>query len=462
MVASLEAAAAAPEALAGTILGLMLAVGLLVALRRPRSTSSHLWRPSNAHGFLPATVPPPQPRLLRAEELLTRLPELVSDHSVTEAIATLPEVDLPNLLAACATPLEAEMLAEWAALVYAFLGYAYLRGDAVLTLPRTIAVPWHAAAAAVGRAPTLDYVATVLANPAGIATFTGLEDERFFYEHHVRIERAAAPAVGALARASSMRWRLSPTELTRALEGVAIGVKAMAELLPEMAVGCGPEVFHGVIRDCLAGIGGRVEFEGVRDVDGAPYRRTLTGASGAQSAVMPCVDAFLGIGHAGRHELQEWSGDALAHLPPPHRALLLRLRARAPGSTAVVQRTIDRLGSGGGSGGGWPVGAATAKASAEQAEALRAAHGACIEALGAFRKAHMALVRSYIIQPDKAARPGSPTTIVSTPPLLGTGGSELSGFLSGRLLDTVRAGLGRCPVRPPAAAAASCPHALPA
>lgn len=441
---------------------MVLAVGLLAVLRWRRlageqRSSSRLWQPSGAHGFMPATVPPPQPSLSPAEEILAQLPALISEHSVVEAIAALPEVDLPQLLAACADPLEAEMLAERAALVYAFLGYAYLRTDASLTLPRSLAVPWHAAAAAVGRAPTLDYVATVLANPAGVAAFTGLEDERFFYEHHVRIELAAAPAVGALARACSMRWRLSPLELTRALQGIARGVAAMAELLPEMAVGCGPEVFHGIIRQSLAGIDGRVEFEGVRDADGAPYRRTLTGASGAQSAVLPCVDAFLGIGHAGRHELQEWSGDALAHLPPPHRALLLRLRARAPGSTASVQRTIDRLGNCG----AWR-GAAATKANAEQAQALRAAHGACIEALGAFRKAHMALVRSYIIQPDKAARPGSPTTIVSTPPLLGTGGSELSGFLSGRLLDTVRAGLGRCPVRTPASVVATCPHALPA
>ena len=63
--------------------------------------------------------------------------------------------------------------------VYAFLSYAYLRATTPTSsyLPRTLAIPWHAAATIVGRAPSLDYVATVLSNVhapggAGTATFS--------------------------------------------------------------------------------------------------------------------------------------------------------------------------------------------------------------------------------------------------------------------------------------------------
>lgn len=58
-----------------------------------------------------------------------------------------------------------------------------------------------------------------------------------------------------------------------------------------------------------------------------------------------------------------------------------------------------------------------------------------------------ALVRRYIMMPHaKAERDGeesgrgSPASVTAA--LVGTGGSELSGFLTGRLLDTARAALG--------------------
>ena len=85
-----------------------------------------------------------------------------------------------------------------------------------------------------------------------------------------------------------------------------------------------------------------VVFEGVA---GAP-RLKLGGASGAQSAVLPCVDAFLGVEHNGPFEMDEWSvaKGTLAHLPPPHRALLRRLRGLgAPGSAAAVERRLVEL-----------------------------------------------------------------------------------------------------------------------
>ena len=299
-------------------------------------------------------------------------------------------------------------------------------------------MPWHVAAAVVGRAPSLDYVVTVLANAHCAATFTGLDDESFFYQTHVRIERAAAPAVGALVRAareasSGVSAPSTPAELTRCLAEVAEGVRAMAEVMPEMTAGCRPRVFHDAIRQRLAGVPGPVAFEGVR---GQPL--SLTGASGAQSAILPCVDALLGIGHTGPYELREWSVDegGLTHLPPAHRRLLCTLRRHAPASTATIERMLRDLEGG------------AAGPAAAEARALRAAHAACIDALVAFRKAHFALVRAFIVEPsdktpsgdalDDAGR-GSPVSV--TAPLRGTGGSQLGAFLSGRLLDTARASL---------------------
>lgn len=363
---------------------------------------------------------------------------------------SLPEINLNAHCRQCATALDAELLAERCHTVYSYLAFAYLHSHSSShaaaqqqqrRLPRNLAVPWHAAAVAVGRAPSLDYVATVLANGNPTVTFTGLDDERFFYALHVRIEKAAAPAVGALVRAVDAAAKtaapargqsLPPDDLARCLTDIAKGVEAMAALLPEMSAGCAPAAFHAAIRGALSGFNGRVLFEGVGSY-ASPATFQLTGASGAQSAVLPCVDAFMGIGHTGAHEPSGWSVDqgsgGLSHLPPPHRRLLHTLRKLAP--AAHIERTLAALDAAG---------------AEREARALRAAHTACVQALISFRKAHFALVRAYIIKPaklqgfdgDDSGR-DSPTSVAA--PLQGTGGSELGRFLMGRLLDTARASL---------------------
>ena len=421
-----------------------------------RLTSSVLWKPAHTNGFLPTIAPPPTNKLAAAEALLAALPTLIKNGSVRASCNSLPLLDLSALIDACVTPVEAEILAERCMVVYAFLSYAYLRATTPTSsyLPRTLAIPWHAAATIVGRAPSLDYVATVLSNVhapggAGTATFSGLSDESYFYELHARIERAAGPAVGAMAAACACQSeQLSLPALTSALEEIGSGVSAMAALLPRMTDGCDPLAFHSSIRQSLASFSEPIVFEGVYEGGSArALRLKLGGASGAQSAILPCVDAFLGIGHSGKHELDEWSVDkgSLAHLPPPHRELLAKLRVLAPGSASKIERRLEE---------------SKENLSKAADQRLRDAHASCITALTSFRKAHFALVREFIVQPAaseaapetppltrrallKAESPVSPVTVAATTQqLVGTGGSALKGFLSGRLLDTARAALG--------------------
>merc|ERR1719261_1839179 len=72
---------------------------------------------------------------------------------------------------------------------------------------------------------------------------------------------------------------------------------------------------------------------------------------------------------------------------------------------------------------------------------LRAARRECTDALAAFRKAHMALVRAFILAPagfkPGGGEGGGGGGGGGGP--VGTGGSSLLDFLSGRLMDTVRA-----------------------
>ena len=522
------------------------------AASRSRLLQSELWAPTALRGFLrkrgflsrhydPAT----DRRLRHAEDLVLHLPDLVSQPpaAIIAAIETLPTVDLPRLQAACESDEESETLAERVFFLYAFLSYAYLRAreqydaaiaappreaDHPMRLPRVLAVPWHEAATYVDRTPQLDYVVTVQLNiepfdDIGVTPpvcYTSTSDERYFYRLHARIELAAAPAVGGMLRAlahteeekcasvtarsvrpsapypvccyEEERW--SATVLIDALQGVTSGLHAMAALMPRMSEGCSPKVFHAQIRTPLSSFARPVAFDGV---DGTPLLE-LGGASGAQSAILPAVDAFLGISHSGPHELAAWSPSTtpfLRHLPPAHREFIRRLRQAAPGAAQSVRTIMERLRVHGD------------PTAAEHAERLRTSHADCLEALKGFRKAHMALVREFIISPalDSGVRalsakleggpggptggpPGGPTRVAgpeattsvaesqpsaapsaparpASPSLaripssrsaasssagtespvdvrntfVGTGGSHLMSFLSGRLLDTGRA-----------------------
>ena len=222
------------------------------------------------------------------------------------------------------------------------------------------------------------------------ATFTGTADERYFYEMHARIEVAAAPALYAARLGAASAAAGDAAGVARAARAVAAGVRAAADLLPLMVDGCAPAVFHAQIRPYLSSFSRPVLFEGVYKEGGAPTHHELRGASGAQSAVLPIVDAFLGIGHSGPAELPAYAPaereQQLRHMPPAHRRLLRMLQASPPASAAA----LDALETDGG---------AKAVVAPQVAAELRAARRECTDALAAFRKAHMALVRAFILAP---------------------------------------------------------------
>ena len=148
-----------------------------------------------------------------------------------------------------------------------------------------------------------------------------------------------------------------------------------------MRDGCSPAVFYAEIRHLLAGFDRPIAL---RDAAGGVFARvTLRGASGAQSPLLPCIDAFLGIGHAGKDEMPEYAPTAVHHMPLAHRGLLRDLRSAPPAAAGAIRALA----------------AAVRKTDAAAAASLEGAHDACIAALGEFRKAHLALVRSFIVRP---------------------------------------------------------------
>lgn len=412
------------------------------------------------------------PELKQCEALIKELPTLRKRGQEYRDRCDVLCVDLSSRLAELSDE-HAESLAEHVMLVFSFLSYAYLRSSEpeLRVLPASLAKPWKTASRFLGRPMSLDYVATVLANcHAGeasdsesvqvYATFTGSPDERHFYALHARIERAAEPALRAMVRILD-KSSYGASALADAMEQIAGAVRTAAQLLPHMKDGCDPTFFYSELRGLLAGFESPITLRGVAGTTSV----IMHGASGAQSALLPCVDAFLGIGHHGQHELPEYALDRVEHMPVSHRAFLRQLRRSAPASREAIKALV-----------------ANDSTSSPNTSDLLARRSLCLDALAAFRQAHLALVKSFIIRPA-AKNPAdplcpSPTSTVTnmvvlpaeevsssflTAPIIpvpvsltnddtmledvlkasitekslrGTGGSALACFLRGRLEDT--------------------------
>ena len=407
-------------------------------------TVHDIWQPSEDFGFLPtrdgASLDSPDV-LGPAEALLAQVPSILRDSNraaLCRACEALPVAQLGAALR------DSPAAAEQAFVVYAFLAQSYLcRGEETqpptLELCEPIAVPWAAAAEACGRHVSFDYAACVLWNvewtrldepssklapppqPRARWTVTGSKDEAHFYEVHARIELAAAPAVGALLRGMAACDAGEPaermSEMESALRTLADSLSEMAELLPLIPRGCSPAYFYSTMRTYLsAPCDAPVHLRGVGRVV------KLTGASGAQSAIIPCIDCFLGVAHNGHAELPQYRLDGLepgaqpaasggelpyephpvplSHLPSSHKAMLARVRARPPASLAALAAL------------GGPKAADKAdKAAASMAASLHELRDLCLLRLMRWRKAHMGLVRAYIFaQPGLQPLPNAPAS----------------------------------------------------
>ena len=379
-------------------------------LRRERVGMSVglLW-PANS--LLPAT--PPRAghfeELEAAEELLASLPALRKTPSAYRR--KIRDLVPAKLRLHERAPEEAEELAERAALVCAFLAYAYLRAGAaeLSELPKSLAAPWAEASAFLDRAVSLDYVSTVLSNCTVVesadddepavrvdATFTGSDDERHFYAIHARVETAAAPAVRAITRELDAVEAATSTGATR--EDAAA---ALADVLREAARSVrrgaaaaadarrrSPQYFYGELRSQLAGFDAPVTSRGGRRAEGdsprASARSRRSRASTPSSASATPAPRAPGV---------------FAHRRPPHAD-----RPPPPPPPPAPRR------AGGARRGGRSRRPPTATPACARARRVR-------RAVAEFRRAHLALATSFIIRPAmRAAKPAeapSPSSILT-------------------------------------------------
>ncbi len=334
---------------------------------------------------------------LRAfDRLGSELPDRLADGSFRDAVDALSTP--PKRTYDVLTDREARRLC----LLSGFFASAYVHeidAEPVDRLPESVAVPLVETSRRFGRKPILSYDVLCLHNwrrrePNGeltdptnleaIQQFTTLDDERWFVVIHVAIEARAGQALRACALAQRAVREDEPDTLRGALETIVDSIEAQTDIMRRMTERNEPEAFATKYRPYYEGFDD-VVYEGVADFDGEA--RTFRGGSGAQSSVLPSIDAALGIDHATT-ELIEKLTDMRSYMPEAHR---------------VVVDAFDR---------GPAVGPHVDRADRDD---LREVYNECADALATFRRVHFGQVIQYI-----RAVTGETT---------GTGGTDYMEFL---------------------------------
>ncbi len=363
---------------------------------------------SPERGFLPEQDPVGRlPEALALwQELASELPKRLPVQRVRAAVRSLPRFEL----AALRSPAE-----ERAAMrVLSFLGHAYVweRAAPALELPQQLAAPWHALAQRLGRPPVLSYASYALDNwrrfdargpltvdnLAILQNFLGGQDEDWFILIHVEIEALAGAALRAALPALAAARAGDAAMLAAQLEDVAGALEAMLATLRRMPERCDPYVYFHRVRPFIHGwknhpaLPEGLVYEGVAEFSGPQH---LRGETGAQSTIVPVLDALLGVAHAP-DPLRAYLDEMRGYMPPGHRAFLEHVEAAGSVRPAVRELRGAR-------------------------PELAEIYDACLRWLEAFRSLHLDYAARYIH--SQAGGGANPSDV-------GTGGTPFMRYLA--------------------------------
>jgi indoleamine 2,3-dioxygenase len=375
-------------------------------------TTLHLadYEVSPDYGFLPTHSPAKTqlPEVFwQVQQTATLLPKWLTTGKMHQVIESLPEVDVEQ------ETLD-EMQLRRAMLVYSYLTHAYVLGKSTIAkvLPRNIAVPFYKIAQKLGRPPVLSYASYALDNwvrlneaePIEIGNvlisqnFLGGLDEDWFILIHIEIEAKAAPALAAIPTILEGVVQEDITTVINTLEAIKdawININTTMSRMPEA---CDPYIYYNRVRPYIHGwknnqaLPEGLIYEGVEAYSGKPQQ--FRGETGAQSAIVPTMDALFNIIHA-HDPLREFLIEMRDYMPPKHRAFVEEVERRSTLRDFVKSR-MDRVAK------------------------LGDLYNNCVSLIEKFRSQHLEFAARYV---HKQA--GS----VSNDPNVGTGGTPFMQYL---------------------------------
>ncbi len=363
---------------------------------------------SPTRGFLPETDPVAHlpSELSIWDEIAYDLPKLLVSQRVRTFLRRLPVIDPTSVL---------QSPAQWRRAMQAlsYIGHAYVWGEAdpAPSLPEAVARPWFLVAQRLGRPPVLSYASYALDNwrrldPEGPITleniallqnFLGGLDEEWFILIHVAIEAAAAPAIRVLPLLVQAVREEKADEAQKFLETLAGTLEELYRLLLRMPEQCDPYIYYHRVRPYIHGwknnpaLPEGLVYEGVAAYGGQPQQ--FRGETGAQSGIIPAVDAALGITHA-EDPLRAYLREMLDYMPPGHRQFVLDFERYE-----MAQRRHFFM-----------------------QPALKALYNACVHWVERFRSLHLEYAASYIARQHQAS--------LANPTAVGTGGTPFMPYLA--------------------------------
>jgi len=378
---------------------------------------------SSDHGFLPDDPRAQVPDCPSLNELGHALPKLLSARRVRSFIDRQPA-----LVSSIPTSWQEEDYRA-AMRILSFAGHAYVwesPDHPAGSLPAQLAQPWYEVARHLGRPPVLSYASYALDNwrrldpskPIALdnivllQNFLGGLDEEWFVVVHIQIERQAGSGLAGLFQAMQAAALDREAEVVNGLQALASAQTEMRDTLLRMKERCDPYVYYTRVRPYIHGWKNSPTLpEGLRYGGVSAYAdrpQAFRGETGAQSSIVPCLDAGLGIAHAP-DPLTVYLREMRDYMPPRHRAFLENLE----------QAVDDR---------GRPLLAAYVRERKAKSPDLWTAYSSCVTLLVQFREIHIGYADSYIHRQHQS--------YVSNPTAVGTGGTPFMAYLQKHLDET--------------------------
>lgn len=253
-----------------------------------------------------------------------------------------------------------------------------------------------------------DSRAIELGNIALNQNFLGGQDEEWFILVHIDIEAKAGPLLQALCDACDAADAKKVDELNAALKIVKTALEKICETMDRMPERCDPTIYYQRVRPYIHGwkdnpalMNGLI-YTGVERFqrDGVDQGQFFRGETGAQSGIIPCVDAVLKITHED-DPLRMYLKEMEDYMPKPHRDFLHGLQAHIG-----IRKFITAC---------------------DHPESKQL-YNDCIDLVDRFRQTHLHYAANYI-QKQHQSSDANPTAV-------GTGGTPFMKYLKKHELET--------------------------
>ena len=262
------------------------------------------------------------------EHIAKNLPKILANNQIEYEVLNLEtEKNISNL---SIDELERAML------LYSYIGHGYIWGGTSIekVIPKNISKTWYKISQKLDRPPILSYASYALNNwklqdvnkPFDLENirilqnFLGGMDEDWFIMIHIAIEHEAKEILNNL-----KTYYLDKNEDQSYLENALVSIKKINQIMNRMPEKCDPFIYYNRVRPYIFGWKNNpatpngVIYEGVEEYGGTP--QLFRGETGAQSSIVPALDALLGVTHSN-DPLKEYLVEMRLYMPKEHRNLL--------------------------------------------------------------------------------------------------------------------------------------------